>query len=93
MADYAWNLLDHHTYGFTLQQLNFPFAPSEYAKAARDYIQHVSAESYPHLQALIRRIADGEHSGIQDFDFGLELILDGLERLLNENEKSSAEPS
>lgn len=34
------------------------------------------------MNALARRVIDGTHDGIQDFSFGLELILDGLERLL-----------
>ncbi len=37
------------------------------------------------MNALAQLVNDGKHSGIADFRFGLELILDGLERLLAEN--------
>jgi AcrR family transcriptional regulator len=35
LADYAWNAIDSHIYGFTLQALNFPFEADEYAKRPR----------------------------------------------------------
>ena len=31
MADHAWNAIDSHIYGFTLQKLNFPIADDEFA--------------------------------------------------------------
>jgi hypothetical protein len=33
------------------------------------------------MHALTARVADGSHDGTLDFGFGLEVILDGLERL------------
>lgn len=83
MADRAWNAIDSHIYGFTLQELNFPFEPSEYAGAAQDYLALIPASQYPHMNAMAQQVISGIHSGVQDFEFGLELILDGLERLLN----------
>lgn len=37
------------------------------------------------MSALAQLVIDGKHPGIADFGFGLELILDGLERLLAAN--------
>ncbi len=34
VCDHAWNLIDSHLYGFTLQALNFPFESDEYAEVA-----------------------------------------------------------
>ncbi|MGK8487353.1 TetR/AcrR family transcriptional regulator [Nocardia asiatica] len=84
-ADRAWNALDSHLYGFTAQELNFPLAPSEYASAAEHFLPLISAAEYPHMHALSLLVINGTHSGIADFTFGLELILDGLERLLAAN--------
>ncbi|WP_454195074.1 TetR/AcrR family transcriptional regulator C-terminal domain-containing protein [Nocardia sp. Marseille-Q1738] len=81
-ADRAWNALDSHLYGFTLQELNFPLDPSEYASAASEFLPLIPADQYPHMNALAQLVIDGRHTGIADFSFGLELILDGLERLL-----------
>ncbi|MFF7939847.1 TetR/AcrR family transcriptional regulator C-terminal domain-containing protein [Nocardia gamkensis] len=84
-ADRAWNALDSHLYGFTLQELNFPLEPSDYASAAQHFLPLIPADEFPHMNALAQLVIDGKHSGIADFGFGLELILDGLERLLAAN--------
>ncbi|MFD0366081.1 TetR/AcrR family transcriptional regulator C-terminal domain-containing protein [Nocardia sp. GCM10030253] len=80
-ADRAWNAMDSHIYGFTLQELNFPLLPDEYASAAQQFLPMIPAESHPHMNTLARLVISGAHNGIADFDFGLDLILDGLERL------------
>ncbi len=81
MADHAWNAIDSHVYGFTIQALNFPFDPSQYADAARQFLPLIPADRYPHLHALALQVIEGTHQGVHDFGFGLELILDGLENL------------
>ena len=81
LVDHAWNALDNHIYGFTLQALNFPFEPEEYANAAAQFVSLVPADTHPHLHELTCLVMDGKHDGVSDFSFGLELILDGLERL------------
>lgn len=82
LADHAWNAIDSHIYGFTLQQVNFPFEEDEYAEAASQYVAMLPAETYPHLNQLTHQVMAGRYSGIHDFEFGLELILEGLERKL-----------
>ena len=78
-ADRAWNAIDNHVYGFTLQELNFPFAEDEYAERARDHLPNLP-ETLPWLRGMAQEVAAGRHDGRQDFSFGLDLILDGLER-------------
>ncbi|RMD92514.1 MAG: TetR family transcriptional regulator [Alphaproteobacteria bacterium] len=82
MADHAWNAIDSHIYGFTLQELNFPFAKGEYAAQARAWLPHIPPDRLPNLHAMAEAVATGRHDGIHDFTFGLDLILDGLEALL-----------
>lgn len=82
LADHAWNALDSYVYGFTLQELNFPFEAQEYAKVAAGYLPHLSAEQYPAMHALTALVAAGRHDGLHDLEFGLGLLLDGLERQL-----------
>jgi AcrR family transcriptional regulator len=86
MADYAWNALDSHIYGFTLQALNFPFQADEYAAAAKDYVAMIPPETYPYLNQLTHHVMDGRHDGLHDFEFGLNLLLDGLETLMSPNQ-------
>lgn len=82
IADHAWNAIDNHIYGFTLQSVNMPIDPKEYADAAKYYLPMISEEQFPYLCAMANKVAEGTHSGVNEFEFGLDLILDGLERLL-----------
>jgi AcrR family transcriptional regulator len=82
MADHAMNAIDNHVRGFTLQELRFPLKPKDYAKAAEEYLPNLPPELYPHLRTLAERVMSGVYDGLGDFAFGLDLILDGLERLL-----------
>lgn len=88
LADHGWNALDSYIYGFTLQQLNFPIEPSEYSSAARAFLPMIPADKFPYLHSGTRVVAEGKHDGINDIRFGLDLILDGLERLLPPRKKS-----
>jgi len=85
LTDHGWNALNNHLYGFTLSQLNAPVNPNEFAQSAEHYLPLVPQELYPHIRSMMQVIIDGTHSGINDFEFGLDLILDGLERKLNES--------
>lgn len=79
MADHAWNTLDAFTYGFTLQRLNFPLRPEEYATAAKQFLPMIPPAQYPYMNGLSQEIIAGRHDGLQHLELGLELLLDGLE--------------
>lgn len=81
IADYAWNTIDAHIYGFTLQRLNFPFEPEEYADVAEEFMPQLDEKKFPYLAGLSHDVMAGNHDGVQDLGFGLELILEGLERM------------
>ncbi|MEG3955785.1 TetR/AcrR family transcriptional regulator C-terminal domain-containing protein [Microcoleus sp. herbarium2] len=83
MADRAWNAIDSHIYGFTLQELNFPFETEEYSEAAKNGLSLIPADKYPYLNRLTHYVMEGRYDGIHDFEFGLELILNGLDRFLH----------
>lgn len=80
MADHAWNVIDSHIYGFTLQELNFPVAATEYSATAADYLPMIPADKYPYMNRLTHYVIEGSYDGLHEFEFGLELILDGLDR-------------
>lgn len=88
MVDHAWNAMDSFIYGFTLQKLNFPFEADQYSKIAAAYLPSLSAQQYPFMRALTEDVALGRHNGLHELDFGLNLILDGLERLLPSEQPS-----
>ncbi len=91
-VDHAWNALDSYIYGFTLQKLNFPFEADQYATIAAGYLPRVSAEQYPGFHALTAHVASGAHDGLHDLAFGLDLLLDGLERLRDADSATGGVP-
>lgn len=81
LADYAWNALDAYTYGFTLQRLNFPIETTEYANSAKQFLPMIPVETHPFLRGMAEEVIAGRQDGLQKLEFGLDLLLDGLERL------------
>lgn len=81
MADHAWNAIDSHIYGFTLQELNFPVEATEYANMAGQFIDKIPATQYPYMNRLTQQVIAGKYDGLHDFEFGLDLLLNGLDAL------------
>lgn len=81
LADHAWNALDSYIYGFTFHKLNFPLDPADYVSAAKQFIHLIPPESYPYLNGLSQELIAGRHDGVQSFELGLDLLLDGLDKL------------
>ena len=81
MADAAWNAVDSHIYGHTMQALNFPFEPDEYAQVAADYTPELPPEIYPNLRGMSDAVMSGAHDGLTPFTFGLDILLGGLEEM------------
>jgi AcrR family transcriptional regulator len=78
----AWHTLDSHIYGFTLQELGLPFAADDAPQVSADVIGTLDAERFPHVVEVIGHVM---RSGrVEDFTFGLDLILDGLQRTLDQ---------
>lgn len=82
LTDQAWNTIDSYIYGFNLQSQNFPVEPSEFKAAAKQFLPVIPKEIYPYMHDMGLSMINGTHDGIQDFQFGLELILESLDRLL-----------
>ena len=75
----AWHTLDSHLYGFTLQELNLPFGVEETQNVSASVLGQIPAEQYPYVFEVITRIMQTGRD--EDFEFGLDLVLDGLERI------------
>ncbi len=82
LADHVWTALDGYIYGFTLQKRNFPFDPSEYAATAAKFIHMIPADQFPGLNGMSQEVIAGRHDGMHQLELGLDLMLDGFERLL-----------
>jgi AcrR family transcriptional regulator len=81
MGTYRANLmLDSFIYGFVLQEVSWPTTSgeSEYAAA---YLERVKRQQYPNIVAVAELAVRGEIDLAIDFEVGLNLILESLERL------------
>lgn len=81
MVARAFMALDSHTYGFALQELAMPFGTEDAAEVAAAMASASFGEVYPNLRAMAELAASGPAGVPLDFEFGLDLLLDGLERM------------
>ena len=81
MAAHAFSVLDSYIYGFAQQRGNLTFTTSkEAAVVAENILQQLPADEYPHLaEMIIEHAMTPGYDYAQEFEFGLDLILDGLE--------------
>ncbi len=82
MAAHAYSLLDSYIYGFALTKMNLPFeSGDDIADLAQTMLEPFPVNEYPNLVAFITEHAmkPGYDYG-DEFEYGLDLILDGLER-------------
>lgn len=82
MATHAYNLLDSYIYGFALQEKSLPFgSPEELAAMGEDFLRQIPPDEYPHLARVARELLEARFDYAKEFEVGLELILDGIERI------------
>ena len=83
MAAHAYSVLDSYIYGFALQQKSLPFDTSEeLAAVAENMLQQFPSGTYPHLaEIMFEHVMQPGYAYENEFVFGLDLILDGLQRI------------
>jgi AcrR family transcriptional regulator len=84
-AGHAYAVLDAFVYGFAVQEASLPFeGPDSAVDVAGPIMELMGAGEYPHLVefAVQHAMLPGYDFG-DEFEFGLELIFDGLARLLD----------
>ncbi len=79
-ADHLCNAMDSLIYGFHLLERTFPLQPDHYAEPAREFISRIDSERLPHMHAITVLVAGHHHSGVHDFSFALDLILEAIGR-------------
>jgi len=83
MAAHFYSLFDSYVYGFALQEASLPFDPATAPDIAGAILAQFPSGEYPYLAELTTEhvLQPGYDYG-DEFEFGLDLILDGFERLL-----------
>ena len=77
---HAYNLLDSYIYGFVLQETTLPFATQEEMETMAASMIAGEADAYPHLSTVASELVAAGFAYADEFEFGLDLILDGIER-------------
>ena len=84
LAAHAYSVLDSYIYGFALQEPSLPFDNGEETtKVAQAIMARFASGEYPHLTEIaVEYVMQPGYDYGNEFAFGLELILDGLQRAL-----------
>jgi AcrR family transcriptional regulator len=84
-AVHAYSVQDAYIYGFALQEKSLPFETSEEAAQIGEMMvrqfQHLADQLPYSFEVVGGYVAKGGYDPTAEFEFGLNLILDGLERL------------
>jgi AcrR family transcriptional regulator len=80
-AAHAYSALDSYVYGFALTKMNLPFeSTADIADVAQEMLSPFAVGEYPNLAAFITEHAmQPGYDYANEFEYGLDLILDGLE--------------
>jgi AcrR family transcriptional regulator len=82
LAAHAFSAIDSYVYGFALQERGLPFdTPEETAELAQEMLARFPVAEFPHLYEFTTfHVLQPGYDYAKEFEFGLDLILDGLER-------------
>ncbi|MBP2216919.1 hypothetical protein H4V95_002110 [Arthrobacter sp. CAN_C5] len=93
MTAHAVSALDSYVYGFAKQEKALPFDTGEQAAAmAQMMLAQLSTADYPYLFELMsKHVLQPSYSYSEEFVFGLDLVLNALEKARNEDAARSSE--
>lgn len=79
---HAYHVLDGYIFGFSLWQTRHTYSDEEVARMTEWFEGTVGAGEYPYLREHgEQHFTEGPHHDVSAFEFGLDLILDGLKAL------------
>lgn len=81
MTELAFHAVENHIVGYTLQEMSFTLPAGDLAEFADEFLRQLPTDEYPYLAEHVRQHMTHESIGGGDFEFGLELLLDGIERV------------
>ena len=91
LTHHAYHALDSHIMGSTLWAAAYATMPKAQADLAQNFLRKLPLSEYPdfaeHAQQHIRKTGPKDKS---EFEFGLDLILDSLERMRDAGSRPSA---
>jgi AcrR family transcriptional regulator len=81
-AIHAYSLQDAYIYGFALQEQTLALeTPASAGEAAQRRAEVIGAlDEYPYLAEIVTQLPETGYDNTTEFEWGLDLILDGLDR-------------
>jgi len=82
LTAHAFSVMDGYIYGFALQEASLPFeSPEQAAEVGQMMAAQLTAADHPHLaEFTVEHVLQPGYDYGEEFEYGLDLILDGLER-------------
>ena len=82
-ASRGYHAIDSHILGFTLWELGHTIPDDSSGELLGTFIRQFDYASYPFLgEHLLEHLKESDSEEIGDFEFGLDLILDGIEGIV-----------
>ena len=84
LTAHAFSAIDSYVYGFALQEATLPFdTVEEAADVAEGMFARMPPDAYPHLtEFTVEHVLRPGYDYGAEFEYGLDLVLDGLDRAL-----------
>ena len=84
LVAHAYSALDSYIYGFSIQEPALPFeTPEETADLAQAIMSRFPVGEFPYLaEFMFEHVLQPGYDYAEEFEFGLDLLLDGIERAL-----------
>ena len=92
MAVHAYSLMDSYIHGFALQEKTLPTDIPAEAEARKEAVTDddaAFAAEFPYLAELVVELRKANYVFADEFEYGLDLILDGIEQLRGRESVSS----
>ena len=81
LAAHAFSAIDGYVYGFALEEAMLPFDENTSAEVATQMLELLPEGEFPYLVEMATdHVLQPGYDYAAEFDYGLELLLDGLER-------------
>ena len=78
----AYHVLDGHIFGFSLWEASHSYSDADASEMMAAFERTITADEYPYLREHgEQHFTEGPHHDVSAFEFGLDLILDGLTKI------------
>jgi AcrR family transcriptional regulator len=82
LTEQAYHAVENHIVGYTLQEVSYPINRETVVEDGTSFLDALPADAYPHLvEHVLQHLEGPGHVDEGDFEFALDLILDGVERI------------